>query len=82
MRKKMHKRLNPKNPIYDKFYVINYLELGKNWEAVKSEEEGEGGNLADLEKEEWVLQGVECCLFFYSRCKAKNSQKRELNHCT
>ena len=52
MRKKMHKRLNPKNPIYDKFYVINYLELGKNWEAVKSEEEGEGGNLADLEKEE------------------------------
>ncbi|XP_071810089.1 zinc finger protein 277-like [Asterias amurensis] len=52
MRKKMHKRLNPKNPIYDKFYVINYLELGKNWEAVKSEEEGEGGNLADLEKED------------------------------
>ena len=38
MRKKMHKRINPKNPVYDKFYVINYLELGKNWEAVLSEE--------------------------------------------
>ncbi|XP_022099400.1 zinc finger protein 277-like [Acanthaster planci] len=39
MRKKMHKRINPRNPVYDKFYVINYLELGKNWEAVLSEEE-------------------------------------------
>ncbi|CAG0885138.1 unnamed protein product [Cyprideis torosa] len=32
MRKKFHKRLNPKNRLYDKFYLINYLEMGKNWE--------------------------------------------------
>ncbi len=39
MRKKSHKRLNPKNRMYDRFYVINYLELGKNWQVVLSEDE-------------------------------------------
>ncbi|XP_013406109.1 zinc finger protein 277-like, partial [Lingula anatina] len=37
MRKKQHKRIKPQNPTYDKFYVINYLELGKNWENIQSE---------------------------------------------
>lgn len=34
MRKKQHKRLNPSNRDYDKFYVINYLEAGKSWKAL------------------------------------------------
>jgi hypothetical protein len=35
MRKKQHKTINPKNTEYDKFYMINYLELGKNWQEVE-----------------------------------------------
>lgn len=37
MRKKQHKKVNPKNKSYDKYYVINYLEMGKNWEAIQQE---------------------------------------------
>ncbi|XP_074645337.1 zinc finger protein 277-like [Tubulanus polymorphus] len=37
MRKKQHKKIDPRNKIYDKFYVINYLELGKNWEVIQAE---------------------------------------------
>ena len=29
MRKKGHKKVNPKNEKYDKFYLVNYLEFGK-----------------------------------------------------
>ncbi|CAK8688679.1 unnamed protein product [Clavelina lepadiformis] len=39
MRKKAHRRLNPKNKDYDKYYIINYLELGKNWETLQGESE-------------------------------------------
>lgn len=37
MRKKGHKKINPKNSLYDRFYIVNYLEFGKNWEAVSKE---------------------------------------------
>ncbi|XP_035205709.1 zinc finger protein 277-like isoform X2 [Stegodyphus dumicola] len=37
MRKKQHKRINPKNKNFDKFYVINYLEYGKTWTDVQNE---------------------------------------------
>ena len=39
MRKKQHKKINPQNKVYDRFYVINYLELGKSWEQVQSEDD-------------------------------------------
>ena len=39
MRKKQHKKINPQNKVYDRFYVINYLELGKSWEEVQSEDD-------------------------------------------
>ena len=35
MRKKLHRKLNPKNKEYDQFYLINYVELGRNWESLK-----------------------------------------------
>ncbi|XP_014677907.1 PREDICTED: LOW QUALITY PROTEIN: zinc finger protein 277-like [Priapulus caudatus] len=41
MRKKKHKQLNPNNPEYDKFYVINYMGLGKDWRKVQSQLECE-----------------------------------------
>ncbi|XP_076877746.1 zinc finger protein 277 [Brachyhypopomus gauderio] len=50
MRKKQHRRLNAKNHDYDRFYVINYLELGKTWEDVQSEDDRE---LLDQEDDDW-----------------------------
>uniref|UniRef100_A0A914I6E1 C2H2-type domain-containing protein n=1 Tax=Globodera rostochiensis TaxID=31243 RepID=A0A914I6E1_GLORO len=38
MRKKNHREVNPKNNYYDKFYIINYLELGKRWLDVLAED--------------------------------------------
>ena len=35
MRKKNHKKINPRNHTYDKFYIVNYLELGKTWQTYK-----------------------------------------------
>lgn len=37
MRKKLHKRINPKNKVYDKYYIVNYLEPGKTWENLEKE---------------------------------------------
>lgn len=36
MRKKLHKRINPANKEYDKFYINNYLEPGKSWKHRQS----------------------------------------------
>ena len=41
MRKKQHKRINPYNNTYDQYYVVNYLEIGKTWEDIQSENESE-----------------------------------------
>ena len=38
MRKKMHKKLNPKNKDWDKYYLVNYLEFGKSWEDMARED--------------------------------------------
>ncbi|XP_042220912.1 zinc finger protein 277-like [Homarus americanus] len=35
MRKLQHRHLNPKNKIYDKFYLRNYLRPGTPWEEAK-----------------------------------------------
>ena len=37
MRKKQHKCINSKDREYDKYYMINYLEFGKNWKDIMSE---------------------------------------------
>ncbi|XP_040266990.1 zinc finger protein 277 isoform X1 [Bufo bufo] len=50
MRKKQHRKVNPRNHEYDRFYIINYLELGKTWEEVQSEDDRE---LADSNDEDW-----------------------------
>jgi hypothetical protein len=34
MRKKRHFRISPRNHQYDRFYIINYLEPGKDWETL------------------------------------------------
>ncbi|ELW65404.1 Zinc finger protein 277 [Tupaia chinensis] len=50
MRKKQHRKINPKNREYDRFYVINYLELGKSWEDVQLEDDRE---LLDHQEDDW-----------------------------
>jgi len=37
MRKKAHKKLNPSNKEYDRFYLVNYLEFGKTWQDMEKE---------------------------------------------
>ncbi|CAH0549502.1 unnamed protein product [Brassicogethes aeneus] len=39
MRKKLHKRINPGDKEYDKYYIVNYLEVGKTWEAIQDEDD-------------------------------------------
>ncbi|KAK3884366.1 hypothetical protein Pcinc_011377 [Petrolisthes cinctipes] len=41
MRKHQHRCLNPKNKIYDRFYLRNYLRPGTPWEETKRELERE-----------------------------------------
>ncbi|KAI8999357.1 hypothetical protein BC832DRAFT_519131, partial [Gaertneriomyces semiglobifer] len=54
MRKKKHFKINPRNRGYDRFYVINYLEPGKNWESFENERDGGGGwGDGSEEEEEW-----------------------------
>ncbi|KAJ1929448.1 hypothetical protein IWQ60_001129 [Tieghemiomyces parasiticus] len=37
MRKKKHFKISARNRLYDRFYVINFLEPGKNWENFENE---------------------------------------------
>ncbi|XP_019398937.1 PREDICTED: zinc finger protein 277 isoform X1 [Crocodylus porosus] len=50
MRKKQHRKINAKNREYDRFYIINYLEFGKSWEEVQSEDDRD---LLDNPEEDW-----------------------------
>ncbi|XP_073253229.1 zinc finger protein 277-like [Porites lutea] len=56
MRKKQHKKINPKNKEYDRFYMINYLELGKTWEDIQNENEVEENELrtdGSADEDDW-----------------------------
>ncbi|XP_072175623.1 zinc finger protein 277-like [Diadema setosum] len=68
MRKKQHRRLNPNNKAYDRFYVINYLEAGKDWQEVQAERDFISGSLDSENEERWddweeELQTTVVCLF-------------------
>lgn len=79
MRKKQHKKINPKNKEYDRFYVINYLELGKTWEDIQNEieEEEDVDSKTDKSDEDdwsdWKGDLPPCvCLFCESSSPATN----------
>ncbi|KAJ8411273.1 hypothetical protein AAFF_G00172790 [Aldrovandia affinis] len=64
MRKKQHRRINSKNNEYDRFYVINYLELGKSWEEVQSEDDREMTDDPNDDWSDWQAHPVHAvCLF-------------------
>ncbi|XP_033100480.1 zinc finger protein 277-like isoform X2 [Anneissia japonica] len=54
MRKKQHKKVNPKNKEYDKFYIINYLEMGKNWETVRAEDDRDLAQTESDDPDNWA----------------------------
>ncbi|KAG7203364.1 hypothetical protein KM043_013439 [Ampulex compressa] len=54
MRKKLHKRINPNNKTFDKFYINNYLEFGKTWKQRlnHSKQEDDGAELSSGNEDE------------------------------
>jgi hypothetical protein len=44
MRKKKHFRIDPHQTLYDRFYIVNYLHPGKDWQAAQEDD-----NVADEE---------------------------------
>ena len=75
MRKKLHKRINPKNKNYDKFYINNYLEPGKLLgykQTNPRENDGVGEQSSENEEEEtwsdWNDEdiGITCLFCNYS----------------
>lgn len=64
MRKKQHKKLNPDNKEYDKFYLVNYLEPGRDWRTLQ-EAKDERDEDDDQEWSDWdeKLNNKLACLF-------------------
>ncbi|KAM4573564.1 zinc finger protein 277 [Odontesthes bonariensis] len=64
MRKKAHRRISAINPEYDRFYIINYLELGKTWEEVQNEDDRWMVDDDDEDWSDWQAHPVSAvCLF-------------------
>ncbi|XP_056648254.1 zinc finger protein 277 isoform X2 [Diorhabda sublineata] len=73
MRKKLHKRINPENEEYDRFYIVNYLEPNKSWKTIQKEDDRYAISRevnADEEYSDWNEKEDQIiCLF----CKAKET---------
>jgi len=88
MRKKGHKKINPKNANYDKFYVVNYQEFGRKWDEIARDKDGnfsedelptgfesDSDDTEDGEWGDWMGdRGCAVCLF----CPAKYSALNDL----
>jgi len=88
MRKKGHKKLNPRNTCWDRFYLVNYLEPGRGWadqEETSAQDdlpsgfdwEAERGGGQDREWADWRDEGSGAvCLF----CSAAYPETEDLLH--
>ncbi|XP_062856135.1 zinc finger protein 277 [Trichomycterus rosablanca] len=74
MRKKQHRRINANNHDYDRFYVINYLELGKTWEEVLSEDDRELQEDNDDDWSDWQAHPV-CAVCLYCEQQEETMDK-------
>ncbi|KAJ1666618.1 hypothetical protein EV178_002049 [Coemansia sp. RSA 1646] len=55
MRKKKHFKISSHNRLYDRFYIVNYLEPGKSWEAIETENTGDSdADEADRKDNSWA----------------------------
>ncbi|XP_069141616.1 zinc finger protein 277-like isoform X2 [Argopecten irradians] len=79
MRKKQHKKVNPKNKSYDKYYIINYLEMGKNWEAIQQENDrdivSDDSTETEDEWEGWQEEAGSQAVCLYCMFSSSNSAK-------
>ena len=50
MRKKNHKKINPRDSNYDKYYLVNYLEFGKSWEKSSKDKSDKPFEVRDIQK--------------------------------
>ncbi|XP_065272578.1 zinc finger protein 277 isoform X2 [Emys orbicularis] len=74
MRKKQHRRINAKNTEYDRFYIINYLEFGKSWEEVQSEDDRELLDNVDEDWSDWEEHPV-CAVCLFCEKQADTTEK-------
>ncbi|GAB5592801.1 hypothetical protein Unana1_07701 [Umbelopsis nana] len=65
MRKKKHFKIAPNNRLYDRFYVINFLEPGKNWENFENDRYESDEDRRDDSWADWDENDAEptMCLF-------------------
>ncbi|BFZ09032.1 hypothetical protein BsWGS_12071 [Bradybaena similaris] len=77
MRKKQHRKINPKHKEYDRFYIVNYMEMGKNWQSLQSEDSriDKASEKSVNEEDEWSGWNEESaskfvCLFCDMTCVA------------
>ncbi|KAJ2847850.1 hypothetical protein J3B02_004073, partial [Coemansia erecta] len=54
MRKKKHFKISAHNRLYDRFYVVNYAEPGRSWEAMESEKPDSDAEDADRRDDSWA----------------------------
>ncbi|KAJ2432732.1 hypothetical protein GGF42_009528, partial [Coemansia sp. RSA 2424] len=53
MRKKKHFKISSHNRLYDRFYIVNYVEPGKSWEAIENEKTDSDAEEADRKDDSW-----------------------------
>ncbi|KAJ2698748.1 hypothetical protein H4218_003069 [Coemansia sp. IMI 209128] len=53
MRKKKHFKISSHNRLYDRFYIVNYVEPGKSWEAIENEKTDSDAEEADHKDDSW-----------------------------
>jgi len=71
MRKKKHFKLHKDNREYDKFYIINFLEQGKGWKEIESED-----SLSESETVSEVDQGEQDNWDEWEEAEDKDSQSK------
>ncbi|XP_058045661.1 zinc finger protein 277 isoform X3 [Ahaetulla prasina] len=74
MRKKQHRKINAKNQEYDRFYIINYLEFGKTWEQVQSEDDQELFHNQEEDWSDWEEHPV-CAVCLFCEKQADTTEK-------
>ncbi|KAG0297058.1 hypothetical protein BGZ97_004356 [Linnemannia gamsii] len=83
MRKKKHFKISARNRLYDQFYVINYLEPGKNWENFEHDRYDSDDDRRDDSWADWddaLEEEKTKCLFenvYFSSAQATRDHMKE-----
>ncbi|KAJ2162088.1 hypothetical protein GGF46_000963 [Coemansia sp. RSA 552] len=59
MRKKKHFKISSRNRLYDRFYVVNYLDPGRPWEAIELDNNGSDLDDASDAWDDWLEDGAQ-----------------------